>query len=214
MKKSALLMVWMTVGALVGSVVAIAYSLRQATQLPDWYLSRSSQRDAATEIAAARPGELVLGSPQIQELVQGAIARQDLPPEWQEPAANFSATVQNGRLETGTVVNLSDLPLEELDERDRDRVERILSLVPGASGRDLFVGLETSPQVKDGRLELDGNTAVRLGQLRLPLNVVAQQFGISVDDLESELTEALQREGIALEQIRIEGDRIHIQSQP
>jgi len=197
-----------------GSVAAIAYSLRQATQVPAWYGAQTSSSAASQVIPEVQEGaEVVLSAAQVDQLVQEAIARQPLPPQWQEPVANLSTTVEDGRLEAGTVVNLADLPLETLNQRERERVEQILSMVPGLDQRDLYIGLETRPQIQDGRVELDGNTMVRVGQLRMPLGAVAQQFGFSVDDLESSMMELLQQEGIALDQLRIEGDRIYLQPQ-
>lgn len=206
-------MLWMVLGALIGSVFAIAYSVRQATQLPDWYAAKTLESSSSAVIPTMETrsdAEVVLSSAQVEELLQEAIATQPLPSEWQEPAANLSASVEDGRLATGTVVNLADLPLEQLSDRDRSRVEQLLSLVPALNEQQLFIGLESSPQIRDGRLELDGNTTVRVGQLRLPLDVVAQQFGVSVDELETKLTEAIESRGIALEQIRIEGDRLYL----
>lgn len=213
MKKTGFLLLWMVMGALIGSVFAIAYSVRQATQLPDWYAAKTLESSTSAVIPATETGadsEVVLSSAEVEQLLQEAIAAQSLPLEWQEPAANLSTSVENGRLETGTVVNLADLPLEQLSDRDRNRVEQLLSIVPALNEQQLFIGLESSPQIRDGRLELEGNTTVRVGQLRLPLDVVAQQFGISVDELETQLTESLESQGVALEQIRIEGDRLYL----
>ena len=108
------------------------------------------------------------------------------------------------------MINLADLPLDQLSDRDRSRVNHLLSLVPGLNEQQVFIGLESSPEIRNGRLELEGNTTVRIGQLRLPLNVVAQQLGVSVDDLETQVTDLLQREGISLEEIRVEGDRLYL----
>ncbi|MBD1910969.1 hypothetical protein [Leptolyngbya sp. FACHB-16] len=216
MNKSGFFMLWMVMGALVGSVFAIAYSVRQATRLPDWYVAQTieSSNSAITSASEAQSdAEVVLSSAQVEQLLQEAIASHVVPSEWQEPAANLSATVKNGRLETGTVVNLAELPLDKLSDRDRLRVEQLLSMVPGLDEQQLFIGLESSPQIRNGRLELEGNTSVRVGRLQLPLDVVAQQFGVSVDDLETQLMELLQQQGISLEQIRIEGDRIYLAPQ-
>lgn len=202
------------VGALVGSMVAIAQSLRQTTQWPDWYQTQSSpavQGRLSLEDLGHSSEAVVLGSAEVGQLVQEAIARQSLPDEWAQPAAHLQAVVEEGRLKTGTVINLADLPLDEIDASDRATLEQLLAQVPGLSRQELFIGLETRPQVRDGRLVLDGNTILRLGTLHLPLGLVMQQFGLSLEDLETALTEALRREGIDPEQIQIEGDRIRIQ---
>jgi len=204
-----------------GAVGAIAHSMHQATRLPAWY-SRQSSPLAAPDLApdlARSPMPLgdssgvSLSGVDVEQWVRGAIAQRRVPAALERPVANFSATVEAGELKTGTLINLSDLPTERLGRTEQRLLERAIALAPGLANREVFVGLESQPTLENGRIVLGENATVQIGELRLPLRVVAQRLGVSVADLEQQITEVVRSQGIDPEDLRIEGDRLWLTPQ-
>lgn len=214
-----MLALWIVVGATVGGVAAIAYSLNQATQVPDWYATQT-QSSTTPDSAAPRPsldreqefddepGAVVLDRNQMQQIVGEWIADHDTRRTILERAEGFSTTIEEGRVKGGAVINLSRLPLDELGADERALVERAIAAIPGLDDRDVFIGIEGSPRIQDGRLNLGDGMVITVGRLSLPMSTVAGQLGISLEQLEQQINAELQSRGVDLSELEIQGDRI------
>lgn len=215
MKKTRWLLLGVVAGAAVGVGVAIAHSMHQATRLPAWYSRPSSPptaSDLAPSISAGDASGASLSGAEVEQWVRGAIAQRRVQDALERPVANFSATVEAGELKTGTLINLSELPTERLGRTEQRLLERAIALAPGLANREVFVGLESQPTLENGRIVLGDNATVQIGELRLPLRVVAQRLGVSVTDLEQQITELVRSQGIDPADLRIEGDRLWLSS--
>ncbi len=210
-KNGLILLGWVVIGSVVGGVAAATVSVHQASQVPDWYADTLSADVPELEqsVESSLPTDTVtLSSTQLQEWVEGAIANSS--PELQRTAEQFNTRIEDGRLKTGTVVNLSELPIDQLQGRERELVERAVNLVPGLSNREVFVGLEGSPSIEDGQLSLNQDMVVKVGNLSLPLSVVAQQLGLSLSELEQRINQELQAKGVDIGSVEVVGDRLVI----
>lgn len=214
MRKAKWWLAWMVIGATAGTVGAIAYTLHQATRLPSWY-AQSSVTSAtpilpSTSVEAADVSEWALTGDMVERWVADAVANTPLPQPLERSVNQFNATVDSGELKAGTLVNLQNLPLDQLSNEERAWVERAIALVPPLSNREVFVGVELQPLVENGQVMLNDDATLQIGEVRMPLAVAARRLGVSVDEMERSLTQLLRNQGITPESIRIEGDRILI----
>jgi len=221
MKKQLIWLVGIAAGVAIGALAATALSVRQVSQVPDWYATESPTVATTPSPTPLSPDVfeslITSGAPveldgqQVNQIVTAAIAQS---PEGQALLQNgFSTTVEDGKIKGGVVVNLSELPTEGLTEQERTALNRVLAFVPVLGRRGVYLGIEGSPTVQNGRLRLDENMSVKVGNLTLPASVVASQLGLSLNEVESRINAEVEARQIELRTVRVEGDRLIINGQ-
>lgn len=105
------------------------------------------------------------------------------------------AVYEDGHLEIGMIVDLSNVPRDKLSKKDRRRYDRAVANFPGLTKRDVWVGVEDEPVAVDGFLQLGPNAQVRVGKLRYSLSGAATRLGMKPAQLRSELNRELRRLG-------------------
>lgn len=221
MKKRLIWLVGIAAGVAIGALAATALSVRQVSQVPDWYATEPPAiattpdpmpiSPEAVERLVTSGAPVALDGQQVNQIVAAAIAQS---PEGQELLQNgFSTTVEDGKIKGGVVVNLSELPTDGLTDQERAALDRVLAFVPALGRRGVYLGIEGSPTVQDGKLRLDENMTVKVGNLSLPLSVVASQLGLSLAELESRINAEVASRGLELRSVRVEGDRLIINDQ-
>lgn len=112
------------------------------------------------------------------------------------PAIRASRAVyEDGALDIGVILDLSRLPKDKLEPRDRKRYERAVENFPGITNRDVWVGVEDEPISVGGYLQLSPDAEVRIGKLTYSLSGAAKRLGMSPMELRLELNRALRRLG-------------------
>ncbi|MEL7494485.1 MAG: hypothetical protein AAGJ95_11050 [Cyanobacteria bacterium J06554_11] len=157
--------------------------------------------------------DVVISEGMLNQMVTEAIAAQpDLAPVLTN-AKDVKTTIADGRIESGMVINLSEIPLESLPAEGQQAIEQITRTFPFLANREVYLGIEGSPQVKDGSFSLN-DTDIRFGQLKLPVANVASQLGISQTDIEQQITGALTQQGLTPEDIKVADGQIIITGMP
>ncbi|HEY9729682.1 MAG TPA: hypothetical protein V6D50_24805, partial [Chroococcales cyanobacterium] len=114
----------------------------------------------------------------------------------------------DGRIESGTVVNLSGLPKNQLDEKQNAAIEKLVNTFPPLKDRDVYVGISGKPLVENGQLEWDDNTKIKLGNLSLSINELAQRLDVSPETLKQELNLSSQIGKLRVSELELKGDRV------
>lgn len=221
MKKQLIWLVGIAAGVAIGALAATALSVRQVSQVPDWYATESPTVVIPPDSTPIAPdvfeslitsgAPVELSGSQVNQVVTAAIAQS---PEGQTLLQNgFSTTIEDGKIKGGVVVNLSELPTEGLTEQERAALDRVLAFVPALGRRGVYLGIEGNPTVQNGKLQLDENMTVKVGNLSLPASVVASQLGLSLAELEARINAEVEARGIELRDVRVEGDRLLINGQ-
>lgn len=206
-----------------GTLAAISLSWQQATQLPEWYDSQKQATNLdATESAITRDriirgitttsrsgitrinGEL--NATDINQLVVGAIATNPSYRPVLEGTRDINTTIENGQVQSGAVVNLSEIPTEQLNPTERALLERLSQTFPALADREIYIGIEGQPSFEQGRLLLSEDTVIRVGDLRLTLNQLQSLFGVSREQIEQQINQKLQQEGLDLSTVEFQGD--------
>ncbi|PZO12669.1 MAG: hypothetical protein DCF25_17235 [Leptolyngbya foveolarum] len=189
----------------------VGYTAMQTTSLPDWYSQAQSDQktdrlegsDAVViEPVNAAPGDTVISSGELDQMVTDALASQPYTAPLLEVAKGVNTSITKGRIESGLVMNLSEIPLESLPVEGQQAVEQLTQKFPILANRDVYIGLEGRPEVVDGALSLD-DTHLKIGQMKLPIGSIASQLGLSQAEIEGQLGALLQQQGIAPEAVQI-----------
>ena len=116
------------------------------------------------------------------------------------PAAeSLNATIRGDRVAGGIVVNPADIPTQNLPPQARQALETAFSTIPMLGDRPLYIGIEGSPRVDNGRLVLGNDTRVQIGRVNLSLEDVSRLTGISPAQLNERINLALPQAGLTLD---------------
>ncbi|HEY9763796.1 MAG TPA: hypothetical protein V6D07_14790 [Trichocoleus sp.] len=218
MKKVFLLSVAVFAAVLGGGA---AYTWNQATRLPTWYTPSAttlSEVGSANELLSSKvtqpePGAsltLTLSEQEVNQVVLGAIAQQPETAQFLKASKGINTSLENEQIESGMVVNLSDIPADALPPQGQEALAQLTQKFPILANRDIYVGIKGSPRIEEGRLVLDDNTMVTIGRFQLPLSELANQLGLPKAQIEAQLDQALAQNGINLQDIQIEKGQVVI----
>lgn len=120
-----------------------------------------------------------------------------------------NTTIDRGKLASGAVVNLSNLPTERLSPTEQAAVKQLVDRFPALAKRDVYIGVEGNPTVVDGRLQL-GEPQLRIGNLRFSLAEVAQQLGLSETQFRQAIDRQLPLSQLGVQEVQISGNTVQI----
>ena len=184
-------------------------------------IESASRTDTSEEGATAQanttrpvsPGEVVISEADLNDLMTAAIESQpDLVPVL-EASKGVTTTIEDGRIESGLVMNISEIPSGTLPAEAEEALEEMRKTFPFLADRDVYIGIEGSPKVVDGAMSLD-DTNVRFGQLKLPIGSIAGQLGVSQATIEAEIAAVLEAQGLTPEDIQVYDGEIVITGLP
>ncbi len=227
-KKSGFIVLFVAVGVVAGGLAAASYYWTQATGVPAWHGTETAITDFADpslvdarsrvidQIVVSRNAdntsnvEAEFSETEINQLVAGTLA--DIPNARPllRGARSVNTVIQNGMLESGMVVDLSDIPAESLGSQERAALEQIRNTLPAIANREIYIGIESRPRAENGQVRFGEDTRVKIGNLSLSLSEVSDYVGISPAQLEQSLNQELERRGISIEDIDLAGDRARI----
>ena len=153
---------------------------------------------------------LTLDESQLNHLVSGAILSQPLAAQIFANAQSLQATLNGDRIEAGAVLNLSELLREGLPTDIQNGLDQLTNAAPMFANRDIYMGIVARPSVQDGKVSLDQDLSFRLGQFTLPMADVAEQMGLSTNEIEQRLNAIVMQQGLTLENIEIVDERLVI----
>ncbi|NJM99805.1 MAG: hypothetical protein HC800_24110 [Phormidesmis sp. RL_2_1] len=212
------------VAAAVGG--GIGYAAMKTMATPDWYSEGSSEipTETATDEAArdqsdqadqalvaetVSPNDVVISANELNTMVTDAIASRPYTAPILDATKGVRTAIDNGRIESGAVINLGDLPTESFPLEGQQAIEQLTNTFPFLANRDVYVGIEGRPKVVDGSLSLD-DTHIKLGQLKLPIASVASQLGLSAAELEQQIDALLAQQGLTPDDVKIVDGQIVI----
>lgn len=131
-----------------------------------------SQSQGNTEL------EVALNSEEINALVISQLAENPQGKTILSSAKGLNTTIQNDRIEVGAIVNSSQIPLEELSDRQKEVFDRATATFPMFKNRDIYVSLEGNLGYDQGKLQFDQNTKVKVGNVSLTVTELSERLGI------------------------------------
>ena len=217
-KRGVVLALSLVVGLSAGAAAATAFYWNRATALPTWY----STSGADTAVAAAGTGggnllqsklasgqgvrygnnnqvEISLSEAELTQLLAEGIAQTPQAAALLPAAGSLNATIRGDRVSGGMVVNPADLPTQSLPPQARQALNTALNTVPMLGDRPLYIGIEGSPRVTNGRLVLGDDTRVQIGRVNLSVADVARLTGLDPAQITERINLALPQAGLTLD---------------
>lgn len=99
----------------------------------------------------------------------------------------INTAIEQGQVKTGLVVNMAELPLEQLPEQTRSHLEQALKTFPFLKDQEVYLGIVGQPRLESGRVLLGEDAKVQVGGLTLDLADAAERIGLPVETLESKI---------------------------
>lgn len=229
MKKIVKRIGWILALTAVGTIGVPYYFWQQVTALPDWYQQRAiaaqgielnnpraieqARQIVADKMAAAQSysdgtQEIYLTEQDLNALAAVEVDRLANDTRLTEAIRSVNTTIHNGQIKSGAVINLANIPMEALDSTEQNLVATLIKTFPALAQREVYVGIEGTPAVIDGRLQFDHSLRVQVGNLSLSVTDIAQQLGISETTLWQELNREL--EALQLREAEISGNQVRL----
>ncbi|MEL6385495.1 MAG: hypothetical protein AAFQ89_24155 [Cyanobacteria bacterium J06626_18] len=189
----------------------LAYAWNRATAVPRWYAADTAVPNATVSVSdllaqrATTTGgqvQVTLSEADLNQIAASAAANSSAA-SILEATGGISTRIDRDRIESGTVVNFSELPMDALPAEGQAAINQLQDRFPVIANRDVYIGLSSQPQVRDGQLRFGDDASIKIGQMSIPLGDAAQQLGLSQAELEAQLSALLTQQGIRLEDVRV-----------
>ncbi len=151
--------------------------------------------------------EISLNEKEFSELVISNLVEKIGDRQLLESAEGFNATIKDGAVEAGVVLNVSALRSRDLAEPEKDTIDQAIQTFPFLENRSVYLAIEGKPTVKNGQLLFDETTKIKVGNVSLTLSEAAQKLGMSRKELEEKISLELQVGRVQVNEINFVGDR-------
>lgn len=207
----------MLVGLAAGAGAGAAYYWMQATALPPAMQVADAtspglvvnQPNASAEAVLAQKlatGEgvrhegnnrvaITLTEAEMSQVILDGLAQVPEAQPLLQSAQGIQTTIEGQRVRTGITLNPADLPTENLPPQ----AQRALGMATLLGNQSLYVGIEGSPRVENGRLVLDPNTQIQVGRINLTLADLERATGLNADQLSRAASVTLPQTGLTLD---------------
>lgn len=118
-----------------------------------------------------------------------------------------NTTMQNGKVESGAVVNFGDISPNQLPPDERAFFSKLIAAFPELSRQNFYIGVEGKPVVKGGQVQLDDNIRIKLGNLSFTPAQLSERLGIPEDQIRQQLKLQVQMGNLKVEELRVADDR-------
>jgi hypothetical protein len=219
-----------TIAFIVGSVGGTLYYLvSQVTAIPAWYgesaiaanaisMSNPAALQQAKTVAAAKIAnarshpdgtqEIILDERSLNALAATEVSNLAEHTRLTEAVRSVNSTIRNGQIESGAVIDLSNIPVDRLDATEREALTLVRQTFPTLADREIYVGIEGKPRVTNGKLQFDDNLRIKIGNLSLTAVDLAEKLGVSP----AELWQGLDRElgNLQVKDVQVSGNSIRL----
>jgi hypothetical protein len=162
---------------------------------------------SAQKAAAGKQVEVQLNQQEISSLFTSEMRRKTESKTLAKAIKGVNTTVQNGRIESGAVVNLGSVPANEMSSNERSVVTKLIQTFPALGDRNVYIGLEGKPTVMNGQVMLGEDTRIKIGDLSFTASELSQRLGIPEDQIRKQINLEIQLGRLRASDIQLEGDR-------
>lgn len=163
-------------------------------------------------VAAGEEVSFRLEESDLRDLALAALASRAEGRQVLEMTSRIEAEIEDGEIGVTLVLDLSKLPLDQLDEDEREMVDKVTGLLPMLGEGSLPVGFYGRPEASEGRLKLTGDPRLRISILKLSLETASERLGIP----EEKLRDALEVEwpGWEVLGVSVDGETVDLVVRP
>jgi hypothetical protein len=220
-KQVGILVVLLVAGTAAGAGAAVAYYLNRATAMPTWYNTSTAEETVATSLTQSNRNLLQaklasgtgvryegnnrvaisLSEGEFTQVIAEGLSQNSQTARFLQATEGLQASINGNQVSGGVVVNPAKLPMQELPAPARRALEQAFNTVPMLGDRPLYIGIEGSPRVENGRLILSDDTRVQVGRINLTVADISRLTGISPTQINDRINLALPQTGLTLDGI-------------
>lgn len=158
-----------------------------SSRLAAWGGPRIGTGDVRYRPASVTGSEIRVGETDLAALVQSALEESEDGRRALDLSKELRTRIVEGRIEIGLVINLSEIPPEEMTEEERERVGQVTRFLPFLGEQDLYVAVSGVPVASEGVVMVDRDVQVKLAFLTLPIAEMGEMFGVDTEPFRREL---------------------------
>lgn len=149
---------------------------------------RESQQAANQQTNHRKSVQVKLNEGDINNIVTSEVSKNVENTKLLKAVKGSSTTIKSGKLESGFVANLSDVPADELPPGEKSVLKKLTKAFPYLKDQEVYIGIVGQPKVENHRIKFDDNTLIRVGNLRFPLSELSKRLDIPKADLERSIS--------------------------
>jgi len=176
--------------------------------------TQHAQEDVKTKIDStvksapkAKDVEVQLDQREIGSLFTSELRRKAQSQTLAKAIKGANTTIQNGRIESGAVVNLGGVPVNELPSNERNVVSKLIESFPALGDRNVYIGVEGKPTVVNGLVTLGDDARIKIGNLSFTPSELSQRLGIPEDQIKQRINLEVHLGRLKVNDIQLDGDR-------
>jgi hypothetical protein len=152
-----------------------------------------------------------LNKSELNDLVASDFVRKNDGSKLAQAVRAVNTEVQNGKIESGAVVSLANIPVNQLQDGEKDTLSRIFDAFPALREQDVYIAIEGEPTVENGQLKFGENSRIRLGNLSFTASEIAQRLGVPEEEVRKRINLELQLRGLDVNDVKLIKDGIVLQ---
>ncbi len=189
------------------------YYLNQATKLPEWYSDKSNASRKASSVIdekylinakkilenkvkeaidkSQKEGSSIVqiqfSETELNDLLVSSVAQRLGSYDFLVAVKGSKTSIRDGRLESGMVINISKIPTYNLGKDIKESIDKVLGTFTFLKNREVYVGVEGKPVIKNGTLHLVDDKKIKLGNLDLSLSMFSDKLGVTEENIEQSI---------------------------
>jgi hypothetical protein len=153
-------------------------------------------------------GEVQLDAKEVNALIDSGIAQSSDKSRLAQAVVSTKTQIENGTISTGAVIDLREIPFNELQKGEQILVSQLLSILPILRYHPVYVELEGKPTLRNKQVSLDESTRVKLGNISFSLLDLSERFGFSEERLKQQVVQKLENLPVEVDEVEVVGDRL------
>lgn len=182
-------------------VIAGFYYWRQATALPTWYTKQATTAsttnttnrldiqqttkkieakiaDSTQQLANNKDIELQLDENELNNLLTSEIVKKSNKSQLAQAVKAVKTEIEHGKLKSGAIVNISEISTAHLGKNEVPELTKVIKAFPTLENREVYIGIEGRPILKNGQLRFDEDSKIKVGNLSFTQAELSEKLGI------------------------------------
>ena len=189
---------------ILGAGAFLYYLWSQATSLPEWYTTGTASSEEGSVIfygkgiegirgqverkikdqirktpTGSKKVEIELNESDANGLFASMVTESSKKYEYLKAIKASKASISDGKLDFGVVVNTSDILKEIPEEETEESGPRVINVPGFLKDKNIYLGLLGKYGLKNGRLKLDENGKIKIGAFSFSMSSALKRLGIS-----------------------------------
>jgi hypothetical protein len=151
-------------------------------EIPQEMLEKGTK--ASSEVSNGKSVEVKLDEKELNDLLVSKISKDVVSGELSQAVKGSNTTIKNGKIESGAVLSLSEIPVDQLKANEKEALQKAIKTFPALKNKEVYVGIEGKPRAENGQLAFDDNTSIKLGNLSFTVLELSNRLGVPKESVE------------------------------